>query len=291
MSEHATFADGVPPRTAWGGPFPTPRTVVLLGAKGGCGATTLAANLAGVRSSKCRLVLLDLDFYKGDVAGLLDLTPERTLHDLLVTPDRIDADLVRGLAAPYDGFWVLAQPRELERAMQVGADEVRRVLDASREAFDLVVADAGSRLDEPAAAAALHADMVVLVAAPETAALRDAGRTLDLLSTLGLPPERVRLVVNRTSTGGLQRLESAAQQLGVPLVATITRDDETCAAADLSGQLLNRHAPKSRISQDLGALWGRLTGQDEPSPPRWSLSRAFESLRLSSAPVPDRLLR
>ena len=108
--------------------------MAFLGVKGGCGTTTLATNVAAGRAAHARTCLGDLDFYKGDIAGLLALEPTRTMHDLLADPARMDADLARGIALQHEsGMAVLPQARDLERAMQVSGDEVQRLLATLRE--------------------------------------------------------------------------------------------------------------------------------------------------------------
>ena len=72
------------------GPAPAPegRTITVLAASGGSGASTLAANLAVVLALECqRCVLVDLKPGVGDLlAGFFDLKPKHTLADLLPEP-------------------------------------------------------------------------------------------------------------------------------------------------------------------------------------------------------------
>jgi pilus assembly protein CpaE len=255
----------------------TPRMVALVGAKGGCGTTLLTVNLAAAQVGERRVCVVDMDFFKGDVAGALDVWPTRTMHEIMVDPSRLDDELLRGTAVTHDsGLLVLAQPHDLAQVLQVGTTEVDKLVTALGSAFDLCFVDCGSRMDEVAAATALRADLVLIVATPEVGALRDAGRAIDLLRGLGLPPSKLRLVINKRPRRLGVSLSDAADHLGIRVAATITRDDDACGKADAAGKLLRVVAPRADVTGEIAALWDRLTRApqvDVPLAAAWTLSR------------------
>ena len=68
--------------------------------------------------------------------------------------------------------------------------------------------DAGSTLTASAVAALTMSDLVMLVANPDVPCLRNLQRLMDALRLAGVAPERIRIVLNRTSdNGALQRLQ------------------------------------------------------------------------------------
>src|SRR3954465_6991169 len=79
------------------------RIITVFAAKGGCGKTTLATNLATVlHAHGCRRVcLLDLDLEYGDAAGVLGLHPERSMLDALGMDDELSPATVASLMTPY----------------------------------------------------------------------------------------------------------------------------------------------------------------------------------------------
>ncbi len=257
---------------------PPRELVAVLSAKGGCGATFLAINLAGelARHGAPSILVLDLDFCKGDVGGFLDAPGECDVHQLIQAGDHVDTAMLRGCARDYGegGFQILVQPEDLTNLDVIGQAETVPLLEAAREGWDQVIVDCGSRIDPATLAAMLASDRVLVVLTPDIPALRDAKRILALFTRLGVDTDRVRFVLNKISRSARLDEDEVEEQLGHPLYARIRRDEETCATADLEGRLVRHVAPLSALSRDLRRTWGCLDEAPIPSPrisKRWSL--------------------
>lgn len=250
------------------------RLITVLGAKGGCGVTTLGVNLAGELARDQPTCLVDLDMCKGDVAGYLDLPAQRSVQTLLRSIDVLDADLIRGAVIPHNsGFDVLAQPYDLRELRMASADEIRRLLAALRQRYEVTVVDAGAHVDVTSLSAALAADELLLVVTPTVSALRDARRMIALLTQLGIPRDVLRLVANKVERGSPVPAHYIEDQLGLPLAATIARDDHACGRAETRGRLLRRTSPRARVTRDIAALWAGLHPAPVPVPTsRWPWS-------------------
>src|SRR3954465_483048 len=91
------------------------RVITVFSAKGGCGKTTIATNLAaaiadGGRRSVC---LLDLDLAFGDVAIAMQLFPAHTIADAVPIADTLDATAIGALLTPHSpGLTTLVAPVE-----------------------------------------------------------------------------------------------------------------------------------------------------------------------------------
>lgn len=244
--------------------------IAVLAAKGGCGATLLSVNLAAAVDPTGDAVLLDLDFCKGDVAGFLDIWPDRSVKDALVDPSRLDAALLRGVVVHHDpsGVDVLPQPFDLSELLQPHARDVDAILSAARAGWPRVVADCGARLDEATLTAAMRADHVLLVATPSVPALRDARRVLRLLSRLGVHRDRLHLVLNRWASSSDLELDEIEHQLDWPVTATVAADPDAAGRADFSGRTLAEVAPRAAITREVAQLWTLVTGEpcDEARP-------------------------
>jgi pilus assembly protein CpaE len=231
----------------------------VMGAKGGCGATLVAAHLAGARAAEGAVYLLDLDAGKGDLAGYFDLRSSRTINAVLERLGQLDATLLDGACEVASGVRVLAQPYELTELQLVSPEEVRTVVSFVRAHGDLVLADLGSGVDAGTLAALEVATAIVLVVTPDVIALRDAQRLLRLLHRLGVGADRVRVVVNRAAPHDLSEAEVAAQ-LGVDVAATLPLDLDAGRAATSDGVLLSTSAPRSPLCRGLDGLWSALQG-------------------------------
>lgn len=248
--------------------MPAARRVALLGAKGGCGTTTLAVNLAAALAGDKTVCAIDLDAGKGDLAGLLDITPGTTVPDLLGT--EFDAALLRGGAAHHrGGFSVLAQPQDLSRLARPLPSEARYLLDVASEAWASVIVDLGSRIDEAVLGVLTHVDQVVIVAMPDVLSIRDVVRIRLLLDRIGVQPANQHYVLNRVPRHPAVPLAEIEALLRWPPLATICEDPDTCLAALAGGQLLRERAPNAAITDDVERLSHAILGETPPPRSWW----------------------
>lgn len=178
------------------------RVVVLAGAKGGVGTSTVAVHLgrALLEDRRRRVCLVDFDLQSGDIGNLLGVTPRHSVIDLLSVSDETDRrPLEESLAAHGSGLQVLLAPLEGEQSDRVDTSAARRVLSALRTIFDVVIVDIGSVVTEAGAAAAEAADLVLVVATPDALAMRGTVRLLGLWERLHVRVAQVRVVINRAS--------------------------------------------------------------------------------------------
>ena len=122
---------------------------VFLGAKGGCGVTTIASNFAVslAQESLQSTLLIDLGLPLGDAALNLGMVAEYSTFNALENYARLDASFLSTLLARHSsGLSVLAAPGEF-MASEPSLEAIDRVLSVARQAFDYVVVDAGSRMD------------------------------------------------------------------------------------------------------------------------------------------------
>ncbi len=250
-----------------------PGLVVVVSAKGGCGATSVATSLASASAAARgpdRVCLADFDFARGDVARALDLGDHDGVGALVRYLGSWDEELLR-VAVPThaSGLRAVLQPYDLSALARLERAEVDGLLAELRRVFPLVVADCGTQLELPALTAAMEADRVVLVTHATVPAVRNAQRLLGLLDRIDVPLERVAVVVNAHRPGDLE-VGNVERLLGHPLAAVLPFEP-ACAEVDTTGRPLSSVAPRSslaraqdRLAVDLGLVPGRA----EPAPRR-----------------------
>jgi pilus assembly protein CpaE len=173
------------------------KLLVFLGAKGGCGVTTLACNYAVslAQDSGQKTLLIDLNFPLGDAAINLGIKARYSTINALQNFSRLDANFLSTLLVQHSsGLSVLSAPSELTTA-HFSDDAIDKLVEVARQEFEYVVVDAGSRLDLQHTrlfdkSATLY--LVMQIGIPE---LRNSNRLISKLSTAGSP--KLEIVINR----------------------------------------------------------------------------------------------
>ncbi|HWG41904.1 MAG TPA: hypothetical protein VN688_03890 [Gemmataceae bacterium] len=248
---------------------PSGQVIGLLGASGGSGTSTLAANLAAVLAREAdRCALIDLKPGVGDLAALLDLKPAHNLADLCLNAARLDRAMFESaLVAHAGGVHLLAPPQMYEDIRLVTAAGVNKTLTLSREAFRYTVVDLEDCYHEEQAVVLRQADYILLVFRLDFTSLRSTRRILDYLEQAGIGPERVRLVINRYGQAKELPLSQAEEALSRKIVHIIPEDPKTINAANNAGEPAVLRTPSAKVAQSIVQLADSLTkpGSVKPS--------------------------
>lgn len=232
------------------------RVVTVFSAKGGCGKTTLATNIATsiATSGKGTVALLDLDLAFGDVAIALQLFPTHTIGDAVAIGEDIDAEAVKSLLTSHrTGVQALVAPMEPSTADTISVDLVKRVIDVLAQEFDYVVIDTPPALDDNVLAAFDRSDMVALLATLDIPALKNLKLTLETLDLIGYPREKLRIVLNRADSKVGLALSEVEKTLKAPIVAQIPSSRDVPASTN-RGVAIVVDEPKNPVSLAIKAF-------------------------------------
>lgn len=122
--------------------------ITVTGARGGVGASVIAASLAWQFSVVVRrhTVLLDGDLYRGTTALLLQTEPGEGLRKVLEAPERIDMLLAERAAQPVgDRLHVLSSQDPFERLVQDAPGAAEQMLAALRHRYNVIIGDVRGR--------------------------------------------------------------------------------------------------------------------------------------------------
>lgn len=234
--------------------------VTILSAGGGCGATTLAVNLAHELHafSGADTLLIDLDACYGSLATYLGVTAEYSVRDVLADGQRIDGQLLRSTAVSCrDGIHVLVSPASGEAAWSadLNLDHVGLALAAARKAFVHTVVDAPRVSHEVAAELARASALVLLILELNVDDIRIARAQVDALAAAGIPPQRVLAVASRFHRRRSRiGLDEARAALGVERIGRLSNDFARVIASINSGSPLALSAPRCRLRRDIHRL-------------------------------------
>ena len=113
------------------------RLFVFLGAKGGCGVTTLASNFAVLlaQESGQTTLLIDLGLPLGDAAINLGMVNEYSTVNALEDTSRLDTSFLSSLLARHSsGLYLLAAPREFSPRL-IPNEAIDKLLAVARQSF------------------------------------------------------------------------------------------------------------------------------------------------------------
>ncbi len=246
------------------------RSVAFLGAKGGVGATTLAANyaLALRKESGEDVCLVDLNTQLGDAAMALGLEPRFSVVDALSSANRLDHDFLSALLAEHSsGLSVLAGPDTYDPDRVVDSSGLDALFDVLGQYFSYTVLDAGVG-GEFSTAAVRRADLVYVVVQADVATLRNAQRIVSHFQADAGTTPRMELVLNRV--GAKEQLSEAQVEstLGLKVRWSIPNDFRRIQDALNRGISLAEN--ESPVASSLKAMARAFTGKaEEPKGGGW----------------------
>jgi pilus assembly protein CpaE len=240
-------------------PKQTGKVVCVVPAKGACGASTLASNLAfhTKRAGANRVLLADLDPLTGIISFLLKIKSTYSFMDVLSHSDGLDADLWKAMITPRQGVDVLLSPEVLFE----GSAELRDaspVIDYARTNYDVAFLDAPSVYGEWNLSQAKLCDELILVTTNELPALQATQRALSYLDANRVGRWKVRVVVNRYDKDvGLSR-EVIGTALHTDVFHVIPSDYEAVQKSLLEGKPIPH---TSTLGRSFATLGERLSGK------------------------------
>jgi pilus assembly protein CpaE len=231
------------------------RVILFAHAKGGVGTTCLAVNTAVLLAARSPrpVGLLDLDVEFGDSAVYLNLHPNQTLADLKPAPGTVvDEALFEGFVTESGSVRLVVGADLPERAELVTLPAIQLAIDRLSATCQFVLIDAPASFSERTLTALDTSDMICLVTSASLPSLKATRRCIGLFEKLGVATERVRLILNYSTTHAMDT-EAAARVLGRRPDFVVQRYESLDAAAN-SGRPLVTSDPADPLVADLTKL-------------------------------------
>lgn len=181
------------------------RVLGMIAAKGGCGSTFLATNLAFALSRLGkRVVVLDLNLYFGDAAIFLgDSVSKTTIVDLARQSQDLDLAMFEAsMAKVSERLHLLVAPETPVNLNVVSPVAIQKIIDVARSNYDFVVLDMCAMLDSTAVKALDMCETVNLVLQLNLPDLRAAKRMVRVFRDLGYDNDKIHIMINRFVKGG-----------------------------------------------------------------------------------------
>jgi len=237
------------------------QVMAFVGAKGGCGTTTLVTQLGALLANSYARKTLVVDVHPefGDAALYLGLTKYRYHYlELLENTDRLDAELLQSFVMHHSsGLDLIPGPDGAEPARSVLPGAVRQTFDFLRLRYEFILLDLGPGLTEGNLELIRYCDQLHIVTVSEVAALRNVVRQIDYLTKKEISPDRIRVVVNRHNKRGLITDEQIEKAIGQRVFWKVPNQYvqvmKTISAGDTVGQVSSSEVTKN-LNEWAGAV-------------------------------------
>ncbi|WP_313535606.1 pilus assembly protein CpaE [Sphingomonas sp.] len=257
----AQTALAIPKQSDAGAGRPHSATAVI-GARGGCGATSVATSLAWLMSERQgrTTALLDLDVHFGTGALALDLEPGRGLTDAIENPSRIDGLFIeRAMVRASERLAVLSAEAPINAPMTGDGAAFYQLQEEIRGAFECTITDLPRQMlvQHPH----LIADMQVAVLVTELtlAAARDTIRILSWFKS-NAPQTQIFILANKMPQPALLEISRKEFEGSIerPIDFVVPFEPKLAAQAAKLGKPMAEVGRANRGLAALGELAGRI---------------------------------
>jgi pilus assembly protein CpaE len=241
------------------------RVISFIPTIGGCGATTVACNVAASLAKTAKTVLVDLDLMRGGAANYFDVRPRYTISDVMETADKVDKQLLDNALVVHQGsgLSILARPDLPEDTSRVNQPGLHRLLGLLSRVFDYVVIDSMMSIAPLYNTALQASDVNVVIMQLNVPSAKNAERFVGSLRRMGCESSKIKLVANRYVKKGWDiEPEEVERALGLSLAWMIPNDFKNAIAAINFGEPVVLRSPKSEMSQSLMGLAAMLNGKE-----------------------------
>jgi pilus assembly protein CpaE len=247
---------------------PVGRTIAVVGAKGGVGASTIAHNIAWAIARDLELdsVVTDLDLPFGTAGLDYNQDPPQGIADAVFSPERMDGAFVdRLLSKCTDHLSLLAAPATLERVYDFSPEAFDGVFDVLRAAVPCTILDVPHLWTGWTKRVLIAADDILVVAAPDLANLRNAKNLVDVLRTARPNDRHPYYCLNQVGVPKRPELKTAdfTKALEAEPAAVIGFEPQLFGTAANNGQMIAEVAAGNRVAETFRQLAQLVTGRAE----------------------------
>lgn len=242
------------------------KSISVVGAKGGVGASTIAHNLAWSITENLGLAaaMVDLDLSFGTTALDFNAESAQSVADALMAPERTDVAVVeRLLHKVTDRLSLFTAPSTVGQVLELPTESYATVIDSVRRTMPHVVLDLPHAWTSWIQETLIGSDEVILVCQPDLASLRNGKNLLDQLKNHrpnDVPP---RLVLNMAGVPNRPEIpvKDFASAIGVEPEVILPFEPKLFGTAANNGQMIAETDPVSKSSMAIDHLAGVLTGR------------------------------
>ncbi|MBE7637849.1 hypothetical protein GUA87_13415 [Sneathiella sp. P13V-1] len=244
------------------------RLTVLVGVRGGVGASTLATNLAWIMANEENLstALLDLDLHFGTSTLSLDVESGGGFREALENPHRLDKlFLDSAMTRAGDKLVILGTEEPIEEFVDVNPDSIDALIGEISQDYSQIVVDLPRHLLPTQGALLAAADTVILVSDQTLAGIRDVNRITQAMTSLSTKGRIVR-VVSRVGGERAAQVSKADFQKAMeePVDYFVPEDAKTLTVCANAGKSIPSVSEKGNLTKILRTMAADLSDYHPP---------------------------
>jgi pilus assembly protein CpaE len=172
--------------------------------RGGLGCSSIAINL-GLAFQKLwgkKTLLVDGVLTAGQVALMLDAKPTATWENLVgINVDHLDDAVVNEMMCSHkSGVRYIASPRYPIAADTFNSEQLNAFVEKLKGSNDFIIIDTPHDFSDMTIHLLSMSASILLLMAPEMASLRTTMSALEIYDRLGIPPEKIQIILNNNSS-------------------------------------------------------------------------------------------
>ena len=255
---------------------PVGQVIAFVGAKGGCGSSTVCHNTAFAMASalKSEIVIADFDLPFGTASLDFNVDPLQGIAEALASPERLDEMMLdRLLSRCSDYLSLFAAPSTLDRPYDLQPASCEKVLDVMRDNVPWIAVDVPHLWSAWTEQVVFSADHIVITAAPDLANLRNTKNLVDQLK--GSRPNDRPPVLVLNQVGVPKRPEISVKDFGDAIdlkpKIIIDFDVQLFGKAANNGQMIEEVSDTSKAADAFRRLANLLTNRSQQNSERQSI--------------------
>jgi len=255
----------------------------FLPAKAGSGSSTIALNTAGYLADPTglgkKVLLIDADLHSGVMWVLLNSVHPHSLRDALDNSGELDYSLWSKYVVRKQNFDVLLSDHRRRQGLPSWSN-YHHLLDFAATRYDNILVDLPEVVNDATVETVRRAKHVFIVCTPELPSLALAPTRCEELTSRGIPPAKISLILNRWHKGELSAAE-LEKKLRIPVTTVFGNDYPTVSKAFAARGIVSNG---TKLGRSFAAFAKQLTGPDSSDK---SMLSFFKGFGVRTAPQPQ----
>ncbi len=200
--------------------------VALQSATGGCGATTIALNVANALAGefKRKVLLVETDLRSGPLPYWFDIDPEPSIVEVLESCASLNEQTWRSMVHRFRGFDVILSGRTRRTSnYQYSSWDFLRMLGYAARKYDAVIVDLPEVIEDEFQVARERADFKFVVCTADRVSAAMARRRIDEMEGGGADLKNVAVIMNKVAQGSMPKVQ-VEQIVRRPVALELPRD-------------------------------------------------------------------